>query len=411
MSQRGTARMAFQVARLGKSTLKLKVAVLGTVLFLIGLMVLGASSSLPAAAAASCEDSGPGTGSAEADDLPAPGNPGTQPGSGIVHTAQLNNAKAIDKAAAKLGLPGKATLIGLMTALQESTLQNIDHGPPGSDALGMFQQRPSQDWGTKKQIMTPAYAANSFFTGHGTNIGLSDIPNWQKLPMHVAAEKVQRSGEGSRYAGRESEARAIAKEADLDLDRAGKDRPAQPEKTTKDDKDDKDTAPEKGTDRCGRTETGGTGGGKGGGKGGGTFSDGKASWTLNNPRSVSEAISWAKNHSGAKSTAEWHNMCLALTAVIYGWNASNVPHAIDHYTVVPASMRHDGDRRPPRGALMYWDTGHRSGHIAVYIGDGKIVSNDVKRNHYVDIVPADAPEKKWGARYVGWTPPVFPRAS
>ncbi|MEU5900341.1 peptidase M23 [Streptomyces venezuelae] len=402
MAQRDTAHVALQVARMGKSALGLKLAVLGAVLFLIGLMVLGMASSLPAAAASSCEDSGPGTGSAEADDQPAPQNPGTEPGSGIVRTAQLNNAKAIDKAAQKLGLPGKATLIGLMTALQESTLQNINHGPPGSDALGLFQQRPSQDWGTKKQIMTPSYAARSFFAGHGTNIGLSDIANWQKLPMHVAAEKVQRSGEGGRYAGRESEARAIAKEAHLDLDRAGKARPSQP----KESKEDQDAATGiTGTDHCGRTEAGG----KGGGKGGGTFTDGKATWQLNNPRSVTEAIAWAKANSGANSTAAWHNRCLALTAIIYGWSFSGVQYAIDHYTVVPASMRHDGDRHPPPGALMYWDTGHRAGHIAVYIGNGKIVSNDVKRNHYVDIVPADAPEKQWGARYVGWTPPVFPR--
>ncbi|MCZ1021391.1 NlpC/P60 family protein [Streptomyces noursei] len=86
-------------------------------------------------------------------------------------------------------------------------------------------------------------------------------------------------------------------------------------------------------------------------------------------------------------------------------------YAIDHYKAVPPEMRHDKDRNPPPGALLYWDTHHRAGHIAVYLGNGQIASNDIKRNKYIDIVSADAPEKLWRATYVGWTPPYFPRGS
>ncbi|MGK5631294.1 transglycosylase SLT domain-containing protein [Streptomyces sp. URMC 123] len=147
------------------------------------------------------------------------------------------------------------------------------------------------------------------------------------------------------------------------------------------------------------------------GSGGGSsrFTDGRQSWTLNNPRTVEQAIAWAKANAGANSSAGWYNRCLAYTSIVYGWNFSGVTYAIDHFSVVPKEMQHT-DRNPPPGALMYWDTGSRAGHIAVYLGNGQIASNDILRRGYIDIVSADLIETKWGARYVGWTPPHFPRA-
>ncbi|MFQ6199144.1 lytic murein transglycosylase [Streptomyces sp. NPDC000405] len=146
-----------------------------------------------------------------------------------------------------------------------------------------------------------------------------------------------------------------------------------------------------------------------GGGGSSRFSDGTQSWTLNNPRSVEAAIAWAKDHSGPSSDAQWYNRCLAFTAIVYGWNVSGVDFAIDHYSVVPKEMQH-ADRNPPPGALMYWDTGSRAGHIAIYLGNGQIASNDILRRGYIDVVNADMIETKWGAKYVGWTPPYFPHA-
>ncbi|MEV6672870.1 lytic transglycosylase domain-containing protein [Streptomyces sp. NPDC051162] len=147
------------------------------------------------------------------------------------------------------------------------------------------------------------------------------------------------------------------------------------------------------------------------GGGSGRFTDGRQSWTLNNPRSVEQAIAWAKANAGSGSSGDWYQRCLAFTAIVYGWNVSGVTYAIDHFSVVPADMQHRGDRNPPPGALMYWDTGHRAGHIAVYLGGGKIASNDILRNGYIDIVDADLIESKWGAKYIGWTPPYFPYGS
>src|SRR5687768_13648900 len=57
-------------------------------------------------------------------------------------------------------LPARAVSIALATAFQESKLRNLDHGD--RDSVGLFQQRPSQGWGTEEQLVDPAYAINAF---------------------------------------------------------------------------------------------------------------------------------------------------------------------------------------------------------------------------------------------------------
>ncbi|MGY3341164.1 hypothetical protein ACVW0K_007357 [Streptomyces filamentosus] len=58
---------------------------------------------------------------------------------------------------------------------------------------------------------------------------------------------------------------------------------------------------------------------------------------------------------------------------------------------------------------MYWDTGQRAGHVALYLGGGKIASNDIRRKGYIDVVDATDTETVWGATYLGWAPPHFPQ--
>ncbi|KOG44797.1 hypothetical protein ADK75_34270 [Streptomyces virginiae] len=77
---------------------------------------------------------------------------------------------------------------------------------------------------------------------------------------------------------------------------------------------------------------------------------------------------------------------------------------------MPAEMQNDKDRNPPPGALLYWDTGQRAGHVALYLGNGKIASNDIVSQGRIDIVDATVVESKWGATYIGWAPPYFPLA-
>jgi hypothetical protein len=392
VDEKDIARAALQATGVVKRGAQAKFAIIASVVFVIGLIAMGMMFPADRASASSCADTGAGT-----DNAAAISDAAGTPSTGTLHEQQIGYAKTIDSVAVKLKLPGRATLIALMTAMQESTLQNLDHGD--RDSIGLFQQRPSMAWGTKVQIMDPAYAAESFFAGRGTNPGLMDIPNWQSLPLGQAAQKVQNSQFPKLYAGHEASMRKLARQAGLNLERAGTTTGSTEPGT------DTDASVDSGNSNCGVNKPG-TGGGGGGGK----FSDGKQTWTLNNPRSVAEAIAWAKAHAGTKSTNDWYQRCLAYTAIVYGWSFSGVNYAIDHYSVVPKEMRHDKDRNPPPGALMYWDTGHRAGHIAVYLGNNKVASNDILRPGYIDIVDAELFETKWTATYIGWTPPVFPRA-
>ncbi|MFI8203392.1 heavy metal transporter [Streptomyces sp. NPDC085937] len=115
---------------------------------------------------------------------------------------QAVNAATISAVGTARDLPERAVTIALATALQESALRNIDFGD--RDSLGLFQQRPSQGWGTPKQIMDPAYASEKFYEH------LEKVPGYTRLPLTVAAQKVQRSGFPQAYAKHEPDATLLA---------------------------------------------------------------------------------------------------------------------------------------------------------------------------------------------------------
>ena len=115
---------------------------------------------------------------------------------------QAQNAALVSSLAVRRGLPARAVTIGLATALQESRLENIDYGD--RDSIGLFQQRPSQGWGTVEQIMDPVYSTTKFFEG------LEKVPGYQDMPVTQAAQAVQRSGFPDAYAQHEGRSRAWA---------------------------------------------------------------------------------------------------------------------------------------------------------------------------------------------------------
>ena len=108
---------------------------------------------------------------------------------------QVANAVTIVTVGVQLGVPPRGQIIALATAIQESGLHNLHYGD--QDSLGLFQQRPSQGWGTPAQILDTAHAATRFYQA------LSAEPGWQTLPLTVAAQGVQRSGHPDAYAARE----------------------------------------------------------------------------------------------------------------------------------------------------------------------------------------------------------------
>ncbi|MEV3854431.1 heavy metal transporter [Streptomyces sp. NPDC050095] len=115
---------------------------------------------------------------------------------------QAVNAASISAVGTSRGMPERAVTIALATALQESGLRNIGHGD--RDSLGLFQQRPSSGWGTEQQIMDPVYAAGRFYEY------LDKIPGYSRLPLTVAAQRVQRSGYPQAYAKHEPDATLLA---------------------------------------------------------------------------------------------------------------------------------------------------------------------------------------------------------
>lgn len=114
---------------------------------------------------------------------------------------QLSNAAVIVAVGEQLGVPEQGWVVAVAAAMQESRLRNVDYGD--RDSLGLFQQRPSQGWGTPGQIMNPSYAATRFYQH------LLAIPAWERMSVNDAAQAVQRSGFPNAYAQHEGAARTI----------------------------------------------------------------------------------------------------------------------------------------------------------------------------------------------------------
>jgi len=120
-------------------------------------------------------------------------------------TDQAANASLITAVAVRRGLPARAASIALATSMQESKLRNIGHGDQaGPDSRGLFQQRPSQGWGTTAQVMDPYHASNAFYDA------LVEISGYQSLEITDAAQQVQHSAYPAAYAQHEGMARAFA---------------------------------------------------------------------------------------------------------------------------------------------------------------------------------------------------------
>ncbi|MGI5133195.1 C40 family peptidase [Pseudonocardia sp. CA-107938] len=115
---------------------------------------------------------------------------------------QLSNAAVIVAVGKQLAVPVRGQVIAIATALQESGLRNLNYGD--RDSLGLFQQRPSQGWGTRAEVTDPAHAATSFYRA------LLAVRGWEQLSLSDAAQAVQRSAFPNAYARHEPAARAIA---------------------------------------------------------------------------------------------------------------------------------------------------------------------------------------------------------
>ncbi|WP_211255790.1 FG-GAP repeat domain-containing protein [Actinocatenispora sera] len=111
-------------------------------------------------------------------------------------------AKTVYRVGRQLGASSKVMLAGFEAGLVESNMNNLPCGD--RDSLGVFQQRPSQGWGTAAQIMNVAYASNSFFT-RAINVAAA----YPGLSAGQVAQKVQVSAYPDRYDQAQSAAGAL----------------------------------------------------------------------------------------------------------------------------------------------------------------------------------------------------------
>lgn len=119
-----------------------------------------------------------------------------------VDTEQIQNASIIAGVAVRRGLAPRAASIALTTAYQESDLRNLDHGD--RDSVGLFQQRPSMGWGSRKNLLNPYYATNKFYDA------LIKIHGWQDADITEIAQKIQISGYPDAYREHEADGRILA---------------------------------------------------------------------------------------------------------------------------------------------------------------------------------------------------------
>ncbi|WP_242613998.1 hypothetical protein [Actinomadura roseirufa] len=113
------------------------------------------------------------------------------------------NASTIAAVAFRKQLPERAVVIAYATALQESHIRNLPGGD--RDSVGMFQQRPSQGWGSPDKLRDPVQSTSKFFDA------LVKVKDYLDRDLHDAAQRVQRSADGRAYAQHESDGKLLAR--------------------------------------------------------------------------------------------------------------------------------------------------------------------------------------------------------
>jgi hypothetical protein len=123
-------------------------------------------------------------------------------GSVALELDQAHYASIIVGLSVKRGLPPRAASIALATAYQETGIRNLNYGD--RDSVGLFQQRPSQGWGSAKELLDPYYSTGKFYDA------LVKIDDWQNADITEVAQKIQRSSYPDAYRDHEADARVLA---------------------------------------------------------------------------------------------------------------------------------------------------------------------------------------------------------
>lgn len=339
-------------------------AAAGPLMLAVPVLVAAAGS---AAAATSCSNSG-----AQAVDTSAVaaqvkailggGDKSTVAVPGLDNPAeQVPNAKTIQATGVAMHIPARGQIVALATSLQESGLRNLTYGD--RDSLGLFQQRPSQGWGTTEQILDPVHASTEFYSA------LQQISGWESMTVAQAAQAVQRSGYPDAYAKWEPLATALQRAIEPLLTKTG----ATPSPSPS------------GGGSPPPTPSGCTGGGEGSGFG--TIPPGTlpAGYTIpaDAPPQVQTAIRWALGQLGTPyqwggSCTDPHGPdpmgrcdCSALMQASY--RAAGATLGRTTYEQVTEGQPVSLDSLKPGDLLFTEGSAQAPDHVGMFIGSGLVV--------------------------------------
>ncbi|MEV7888474.1 C40 family peptidase [Streptomyces sp. NPDC002817] len=265
---------------------------------------------------------------------------------------QIPNARTIVATGISLNVPKKGQIIALATAMQESRLRNLSSGD--RDSLGLFQQRPSQGWGTATQIHDPVYASTQFYKH------LLAVDGWQQLTVTQAAQKVQLSAYPDAYADWEDLARALQQAIAATF-------PA--------DQDTSETDTASSTTSCAATEDG---------SGYGTIPEGSVPKGYSIPKDAApkarKAIAWAMAQLG--TMYQWGGTCTAphgpdpmgrcdcssLTQQAYAHAGVTLTRTT--YTQINEGKAVSPEHLQPGDLIFSRGSAARPEHVGMYIGSG-----------------------------------------
>ncbi|MER6843515.1 C40 family peptidase [Streptomyces platensis] len=269
---------------------------------------------------------------------------------------QIPNAKTILATGVAMKVPPRRQIVALATALQESGLRNLNYGD--RDSLGLFQQRPSQGWGTAQQVRDPVHASTKFYEA------LLEVSGWQSMTVAQAAQAVQASGFPDAYAKWEPLATALQKAIAKDLPAKGG--------------SDKDATPGAPAGGCG---TGGDGSGFGPIPAGSVPKDYKI--PADAPKSVQTAIRWGLGQLGTPYQWGGHctdshgqdpmGRCDCSSLMQASYKAGGVSISRTTYTQVKEGKAVSVDALKPGDLLFTRGTAAVPEHVGMFIGQGLIL--------------------------------------
>jgi cell wall-associated NlpC family hydrolase len=280
---------------------------------------------------------------------------------------QVPNAKTIQATGLAMAIPARGQIVALATALQESGLRNLAYGD--RDSLGLFQQRPSQGWGTATEILDPVHASTRFFEA------LEQVSGWQSLSVAQAAQAVQKSGFPDAYATWEPLATALQKALEPLLAPAGAPSPGP-------------TPSGSGTAGSVPTGIGGACSPGGGGTDFGVIPPGSvpAGYTIpaDAPAKVQTAIRWALGQLGTDyqwggSCTDSHGpdpmgKCDCSSLMQQAYKAAGVTLTRTTYTQVKEGKAVPVDTLRPGDLVFTEGSAEVPEHVGMFIGSGLIIN-------------------------------------